>query len=108
MTEPRTRNSGARGWLVGLTAVLLAVALVGMLLLWPHRKSHTVVALFSSAVGLYPGDDVRVVGVPVGKIESVEPRAQDVKVTMSVRDEVQVPADARAIGMFPVSESTLF
>jgi len=101
MTESRTRNSGARGWLVGLTAVLLAVALAGMLLLWPHRKTHTVVALFSSAVGLYPGDDVRVVGVPVGKIESVEPRAEDVKVTMSVRDEVQVPADARAIIISP-------
>ena len=46
-------------------------------------------ALFSSAVGLYPGDEVRVVGVPVGKIDSIEPRADDVKVTMSVSDDVK-------------------
>ena len=43
------------------------------------------VALFTTAVGLYPGDEVRVVGVPVGKIDSIEPRATDVKITMSVQ-----------------------
>ena len=36
------------------------------------------------------------VGVPVGKIDSIEPRAGDVKITMSVDDDVKVPADARA------------
>ena len=96
-----TTKSSRPGWLAGLTALLLAATLIGMLVMWPHRKTHTVVALFSSAVGLYPGDDVRVVGVPVGKIESVEPRAGDVKVTMSIRNEVQVPADARAILISP-------
>ena len=37
---------------------------------------HKVVGYFTSAVGLYPGDEVRVVGVPVGKIDSIEPRAE--------------------------------
>ena len=74
---------------------------VGLFVLWPGRGSHKIVALFSSAVGLYPGDEVRVVGVPVGKIDSIEPRADDVKITMSVTDDVKVPADARAIIMSP-------
>lgn len=96
-----SRRNSLRGWLVGLAAVVLTATLVGMLLSWPHRSTHTVVGLFSSAVGLYPGDDVRVVGVPVGKVDSVEPRAADVKITMSIQDEVQIPADARAIIVSP-------
>ncbi len=86
---------------IGVT-VALAVALIGGLyLVWPGREGHQVVGYFTSAVGLYPGDDVRVVGVPVGRIESIEPQAEAVKVTMSVRSGVKVPADARAIIMAP-------
>ncbi len=59
------------------------------------------IAYFPSAVGLYPGDDVRVVGVPVGRIDAIEPRASDVKVTMTVQDGVKVPADARAVIIAP-------
>jgi phospholipid/cholesterol/gamma-HCH transport system substrate-binding protein len=93
-----TRRRGLR---IGLAA-LLAVALVaGLYLFWPGRGTHKVVALFSSAVGLYPGDDVRVVGVPVGKIDAIEPRAGDVVVTMSVSDDVKLPADAHAIIISP-------
>ena len=68
--------------------------------MWP-RAGHTVVGYFTSAVGLYPGDDVRVVGVPVGTIDSIEPRAADVKITMTVRDGVKLPADAKAIIIAP-------
>jgi phospholipid/cholesterol/gamma-HCH transport system substrate-binding protein len=93
-----TRN---RGVLIGLVGLLVVALAAGWYLLWPKRGKHTVVALFSSAVGLYPGDDVRVVGVPVGTIHSVEPRAGDVKVTMLVSDDVRVPADAQAIIVSP-------
>ncbi len=89
-------------WLrIGVT-VALAVALIGGLyLVWPGREGNQVVGYFTSAVGLYPGDDVRVVGIPVGSIESIEPQAEAVKITMSVRSGVKVPADARAIIMAP-------
>lgn len=80
----------------------LAVALIGgVYLVWPGREGHQVVGYFASAVGLYAGDDVRVVGVPVGRVESIEPQADAVKITMSVRSGVKVPADARAIIMAP-------
>jgi len=93
-----TRN---RGLLIGLVGLLVVALMVGVFVFWPGRSSHKVVALFTSTVGLYPGDDVRVVGVPVGKIDSIEPRAADVKVTMSISDDVKVPADARAIIVSP-------
>jgi len=83
-------------------AVLLAVSLAaGAYLVWPARTGNKIVAYFTSAVGLYPGDQIRIVGVPVGKIDSIEPRAEDVKITMSVDRDVKVPADARAVIMSP-------
>ena len=66
------------------------------------------VIYFTSAVGLYPGDEVRIVGVPVGTVDSIEPRATDVKVTMSVKDGVKVPADAKALVIAPNLVSARF
>ena len=92
------RRRGLRLTLAVLLAVSLAVAVY---LVWPGRAGHKIVGYFTSAVGLYPGDQIRIVGVPVGTIESIEPRAEDVKITMSVDSDVKVPAGARAVIMSP-------
>lgn len=106
MTE---RNSGKSRWLRGTLAVALAVLLaVGVYLVWPNRAGQKVVAYFPTAVGLYPGDDVRVVGVPVGRIDAIEPRAEDVKITMTLDAGIQVPADAQAIIIAPNLVSARF
>jgi phospholipid/cholesterol/gamma-HCH transport system substrate-binding protein len=91
-----------------LAVALVALLAVAVFTVWPSRGGNTVVAYFPSAVGLYPGDDVRVVGVPVGRIDSIEPRARDVKVTMTVRDDVTLPADVRAIVIAPNLVSARF
>ena len=96
-------------WLrIALAAVLVAVLAVGVYLVWPSRTGDKVVGYFTSTVGLYPGDDVRIVGVPVGKIDSIEPRASDVKVTMTLHDGVKVPADAKALVISPNLVSARF
>jgi phospholipid/cholesterol/gamma-HCH transport system substrate-binding protein len=101
MTHQVSDNNRS-GWpRIALATVLVVMLAVGAYLVWPSRAGHTLIAYFSSAVGLYPGDDVRVVGVPVGKIDAIEPRASDVKVTMTVQDGVKVPADAKAIIVAP-------
>ena len=94
----RERHRSVRRALVVLLAVFLAV---GAFLVWPGKSGNKIVGYFTSAVGLYPGDQIRIVGVPVGTIESIEPRASDVKITMSVDDGVKVPQDARAVIMSP-------
>lgn len=86
---------------VALAAVLVLTLGVGAYLVWPSNQGTKLTAYFTSAVGLYPGDEVRVVGVPVGKIDSIEPRAQDVKITMTVDNGVQLPADAKALIISP-------
>lgn len=84
-----------------VAVVLVAVLAIGAYLVWPSRTGNKVVAYFESAVGLYSGDQVRIIGVPVGRIDSIEPRATDVKITMSIDDGVKVPENAQALIIAP-------
>jgi phospholipid/cholesterol/gamma-HCH transport system substrate-binding protein len=85
----------------GIVAALVVALIGGIFIVWPRVTTYTVVGYFTSATGLYPGDDVRVVGVPVGSIESISPEADAVKITMKVQDSVKLPADARAVIIAP-------
>lgn len=82
------------------------VAVLGLLVwggftLVQDAEQTTVTAVFPSAEGLYPGDDVRVLGVPVGSIESVTPVEAGVEVVLSLADDQPIPADARAAIVSP-------
>ena len=96
MTQANSTGLATRWLRIALAALLVAALAGGVYVVWPSRGGNKVVGVLPSAVGLYPGDDVRVVGVPVGTIDSIEPRATDVKVTMTVHDDVKLPADAQA------------
>jgi phospholipid/cholesterol/gamma-HCH transport system substrate-binding protein len=61
----------------------------------------TLVAHFPRTVSLYEGSDLRVLGVPVGKVTDVEPNGSDVKVTLTYQDDVDLPADAKAVIISP-------
>jgi phospholipid/cholesterol/gamma-HCH transport system substrate-binding protein len=63
--------------------------------------TKTVTAYFPRTVSVYEGSDVRVLGVPVGKVEEVEPEGTQVKVVMSYDDEIKIPADAQAVIISP-------
>ncbi|KRE95693.1 virulence factor Mce [Nocardioides sp. Soil774] len=64
-------------------------------------SAKTVVAHFPRTVSVYEGSEVRVLGVPVGTVDSVEPTGTDVTVTMSYDDQVKLPADAKAVIIAP-------
>ncbi|MGK5444731.1 MCE family protein [Micromonospora sp. URMC 105] len=78
------------------TALLVAVA-AGVVVLRDDTPPRQVVAWFTRAVGVYPGSDVRVLGVRVGEVVAVTPQGRAVKVTMRYDREVSVPADAQAL-----------
>lgn len=86
-------------------AVALAVILLGgvvVLLRSAERVDRThVVAYFENANGIYPGDDVRIVGVPVGRIESIEPQPEQVKISFWYDSKYKVPADVKAAILSP-------
>ncbi|MER6992065.1 MCE family protein [Saccharopolyspora hirsuta] len=58
-------------------------------------------AYFDKAVGVYAGSSVRVLGVEVGKIDAVVPQGEVVRVDLHVADEVQIPADVKAVVVAP-------
>ncbi|SPM34337.1 mammalian cell entry protein [Mycobacterium rhizamassiliense] len=95
------RIAGSRGIRYVTVIALVAVLVGGVYVLSVQANSRKVVGYFASAVGLYPGDQVRIIGVPVGTIDSIEPRPSDVKITMSVSNDVKIPKDAKAIIMSP-------
>ncbi len=88
-----------RRLVVGVLAVGLVAA--AALVFWPSTPDRTVTAHFTRAVGLYPGSQVRVLGVPVGTVRSVRPQGEQVEVVLSVQGDVKVPADAQAAILSP-------
>jgi phospholipid/cholesterol/gamma-HCH transport system substrate-binding protein len=88
-----------------LLAVALVVILAGgavVLLRNTERVDRThVVAYFENSNGIYAGDDVRIVGVPVGRIESIEPQPMSVKISFWFDGKYKVPADAKAAILSP-------
>jgi phospholipid/cholesterol/gamma-HCH transport system substrate-binding protein len=103
------RTFGGPG-LRNVTIIALVAVLIGGVyaLSSSNGGGRKVVGYFTSAVGLYPGDQVRILGVPVGTIDSIEPRPSDVKITMSVSDDVKIPKDAKAVIMSPNLVSARF
>jgi phospholipid/cholesterol/gamma-HCH transport system substrate-binding protein len=92
---------GARGLRTVTSVALVAILVGGVYVLASRPGGRHILAYFTSAVGIYPGDQVRMLGVPVGVIDAIEPRSSDVKITMSVSDDIKVPKDARAVIMSP-------
>ena len=103
------RTFGSRG-LRNVTLIALVAVLIGGVytLYSSNGGGRKIVGYFTSAVGLYPGDQVRIIGVPVGTIDSIEPRPADVKITMSISDDVKIPKDAKAVIMSPNLVSARF
>lgn len=79
----------------GLAITLIAV-LGGCSL--PGAGAREITAVLGDGAGLYVGNDVGVLGVPVGKVTKVEPAGKVVKVTLNVTDpDIKIPADAAAV-----------
>ena len=93
-----TRPALLKGVAGGLALAVVASLVV---LLWPGGGQRTVRAEFVRAVGLYPGSDVRILGVKVGEVTDVSPHGDRVEVEMTYDDQYKVPADAKAVVVAP-------
>ena len=58
--------------------------------------SYTLTAEFSDVTGLSKGDDIKLAGVKVGQVSSIEVDDQKAVVRMSVDEDVKVPVDSEA------------
>ena len=91
----------AQIFLAAALAVILAGGVIVLLRNTERINRTHVVAYFENSNAIYPGDDVRIVGVAVGKIESIEPQPTAVKISFWYDSKYKVPADAKAAILSP-------
>jgi phospholipid/cholesterol/gamma-HCH transport system substrate-binding protein len=90
-----------RGWVAAALVVLL-VAGVAVLFRTSNTINRTnVVAYFENTNGMYAGDDVRILGVNVGRITEIQPQPGRVRVSFWYDSKYKVPADAMAAILSP-------
>lgn len=85
--------------IAALAVVAILVAL--LVTLWPGSDTKTVTADFPRSVSLYEGSDVKILGVAVGKIDTVVPSGTKVRVKFTYDGKHKVPNDAKAVVISP-------
>ncbi|GFG74592.1 MCE family protein [Mycobacterium botniense] len=90
---PRTRLAAV----LAITLAGLVVAGAVLTIRDVFLRPQTITAYFTTATAIYPGDEVRVSGVKVGTIKSIQPQGTQAKVTLEVERGVPIPADAKAV-----------
>jgi phospholipid/cholesterol/gamma-HCH transport system substrate-binding protein len=87
---------------VAMALVLVLGAGLFVAVRMPAQTARTtVVAYFENSTGVFAGDHVRIRGVPVGKIEAIEPQPERAKITFWFDSKYKVPADVKAVILSP-------
>ncbi|MCW2606743.1 MAG: hypothetical protein JWO60_1436, partial [Frankiales bacterium] len=85
---------------VGVTGLALVSGVAGCGLTGgPELKTLT--AHFEKSVGVYVHNDVRMLGVKIGEVTSIEPEGRSIKIDMTYDAQYKVPADAKAVLIAP-------
>ncbi|HEX5256824.1 MAG TPA: virulence factor Mce family protein, partial [Mycobacterium sp.] len=87
--------------LATILVVLLAAGLFVAMAAADHVARTVVVAYFDNSTGVFPGDDVLIRGVPVGRIDKIEPQPKRAKITFWFDRKYKVPANATAAILSP-------
>src|SRR5687767_8628504 len=81
--------------------IILALLAAAAFVMFQGEERKTLTAHFPRTIAVYEGSEVRVLGVPIGTVDSVTPSGTDVVVTMSYDAKTKVPADAEAVIIAP-------
>jgi len=96
------RLLGARA-LTAISSAVLVVALAsGAIWLASSPGSYSLHAVFSNGQGLFPGAAVRLLGVRIGTVTSVDYEGGSVHVSMQIDGDQQLPAGVRAALVSPL------
>lgn len=93
------RLSGIAGFVA--TAVVIAAIAAVVVVLRPDQERTSVSVDFPRTVSLYEGSEVRILGVAVGQVETVQPQGETVRVELWWDAEYPVPKDATAAIITP-------
>ena len=94
------------GIYASVAVVTVAVLVVGATVaggwhLYQSAGRTSVTAEFPTASGIYEGDDVYVLGIKVGAIDTIDPQGDKVQITFHYDSSVKVPAQAKAVILSP-------
>jgi len=85
-----------------MLALIQVIALIGLgWFVLRGSDERTVTAHFDRAIAVYKGTDLRVMGVQIGKVTSVVPDGNSVRVEMKYDAQYKLPADGRAAVVTP-------
>ena len=87
-------------WIAAASVAIIVSGLV-FLVAVGGTPAKTISAEFAEAPGLFPGNHVDMLGIPVGSVTGVKAGPDYVLVTMSVQSNLKVPADVGAVIMAP-------
>ena len=93
------RFAGFSKVLAGVVVLLLIVATLLFLNNGDGKRYLTVD--FQQTNSVYKGSDVKILGVPVGKVESLTPRGDVVRVKIAYDGKQKLPADVKAVVVSP-------
>lgn len=82
-------------------AIVLLVIFASYLVFRPGGDQDTITADFPRTVSLYEGSDVKILGVPVGKVDKITPMGTKVRVKLHFDSKYPVPAGAKAAVVSP-------
>jgi phospholipid/cholesterol/gamma-HCH transport system substrate-binding protein len=85
---------------LGVLAAVTLLAASAVVLL-PQDDTKTVTAHFPRTISLFEGNEVRIMGVPVGEITAIVPEGSSVRVDMEYDAQYEVPAGAKAAIVTP-------
>jgi phospholipid/cholesterol/gamma-HCH transport system substrate-binding protein len=88
-------------WWVATLVVLGVLVALGVKVFTGDDDGTKLTAYFSRTTGLYVGDDVRVLGVRVGEVDSITPGPKHVTVSFTIDHGVDVPAKVKAAIVAP-------
>lgn len=98
VTAGLQRLSTAQRVIAGVATVVVVALIAGLVWFGVQKATtRTITAYFPSVTGVYTGDAVKVVGVRIGSITSIEPQNRQVRVEMRVDNDVPLPKDVRAV-----------
>ncbi|GAA3525817.1 MCE family protein [Aeromicrobium panaciterrae] len=85
-----------------LTAfVVLVLLAAAALLLNKGDGKHYLTVDFEQTNSVYKGSDVKILGVPVGRVEKLTPRGDVVRAKISYDGDVKLPKDVKAVVVSP-------
>lgn len=93
------RRVGVRAAVAAVVVVLAAA--VALVAVGDGADTKRVTAHFPRAVSIFEDSEVRILGVPVGRVTAVVPEGNSVRVEMEYDAEHRVPADAKAAIITP-------